>query len=281
MKPVYINLLNMNPRKTIASSNKNSFPRTLSIASKHILLFIEIIQSMEGVSVFIPAYNEQQILKTNTLKLISYLRGLGRPFEAVIVDDASTDATRDISLELADDIREIKYIRCDVGPTYRGNLYQILPEAEYEIIAYLDADLSTPLRFLNPLITFLDGGYDIVVGSRHLSESRIERGVKRRMASDLFKHFMRLYFGSEIRDHECGFKAFKKEKLLPLLKEMEYDGVLPRKMFYDAELLLRAQIKDYLIKEMPISWRESEKSAVSLWDQLLLLPYALTLRFRL
>ncbi len=69
-------------------------------------------------------------------------------------------------------------------------------------------------------------------------------------------------FRTGIRDHMCGFKAFKRSVVLKLIDEMGYDTSLRRGVFWDSELLIRAVRHGYKIKEIPIWWRERNKSAL-------------------
>jgi hypothetical protein len=90
---------------------------------------------------------------------------------------------------------------------------------------------------------------------------------------------MKIYFHSKIKDHQCGFKAFKKEKLLQLLDEMGYEKT--RGWFWDVELLVRAQRKGYSIDEFPVEWKEGKLSSFNIQRELRMLPYVLKLKWKL
>jgi len=60
-----------------------------------------------------------------------------------------------------------------------------------------------------------------------------------------------------VHDHQCGFKAFRRERLLSLLPE-----VRDTHWFWDTEVLVRAQRKGYSIKEFPVRWREGQGTTV-------------------
>ena len=61
--------------------------------------------------------------------------------------------------------------------------------------------------------------------------------------------------GSRLSDHQCGFKAFRKDLILPVIKEVEERG-----WFWDTELLVRAQRNGLEVKEIPIEWKEAPNS---------------------
>ena len=70
---------------------------------------------------------------------------------------------------------------------------------------------------------------------------------------------LRAVLGSKVRDHQCGFKAFRREPLLKLLDEVEAGH-----WFWDTELLVRAQRRGYRVKEIPVLWRSGRDTKVRL-----------------
>ncbi len=69
----------------------------------------------------------------------------------------------------------------------------------------------------------------------------------------------RVLLKSKIKDHQCGFKAFKRALLFDIL-----DGIKDNHWFWDTEVLVRAQRKGYRIKEFPVRWRSDKKTKVDL-----------------
>jgi glycosyltransferase AglD len=66
---------------------------------------------------------------------------------------------------------------------------------------------------------------------------------------------------SRLYDHQCGFKAFRRSRILPLLDTIEAPH-----WFWDTELLVRAQKKGFRITEFPVRWRTSDKTTVRFSD---------------
>ncbi|KAF5426822.1 hypothetical protein C5S39_14405, partial [Candidatus Methanophagaceae archaeon] len=64
---------------------------------------------------------------------------------------------------------------------------------------------------------------------------------------------------SELKDHQCGFKAFKRESLFAIL-----DTVKDNHWFWDTEILVRAQREGYRVKEFPVRWRCDNQTKVDL-----------------
>ncbi len=124
----------------------------------------------------------------------------------------------------------------------------------------MDVDLATDLRYLKPLCDAIrTEGYDFVTGSRMLPESKVERSFSRQISSKSYNFLVRVMLGSKLRDHQCGFKAFKRESVLPLL-----DEVKAKHWFWDTEIFVRASRKGYRIKEIPVEWKSGRKTKVNL-----------------
>ena len=143
---------------------------------------------------------------------------------------------------------------------------------------FMDADLATDLKNIPTLIRMIDDGYDIATGSRHIAGTVSKRLLSRRLISFFYKHFVKFYFNSKINDHECGFKAFRRDVILDLLNYLGYDYQFKRKMTWDTEMFLIAQKLDYKIKEIPIIWEEGQKSALRFRTELSIVPYLLRLK---
>lgn len=234
------------------------------------------------VSIFIPVYNEEQIIQEHTSRIKKVIEKLPYEFELFFVDDASTDNSPKILEELSKNDSLIKNLRYEKGPTRRENLAQSFRQASGDIIVMFDMDLATNLKYLSWLIQEVsENNGDICIGSRYIKGSMVKRGLYRKLISRLFIKFLQLYFNSSISDYVCGFKSFKKEIILDLLDELGYDKSLTRSVFWDAEMLIRAARKDYKIKEIPIEWNEGAKSALYFQREVKMFPYILKFRGRL
>ncbi|MFH1182134.1 MAG: glycosyltransferase [Candidatus Woesearchaeota archaeon] len=233
------------------------------------------------LSIFLPVYNEEDILMKNTLAVYDEAKKLRLPFEIIICDDSSKDRTNQICLQLAKEFKEISFIKYENGPSRRENLALAMKGAKGEIVFYSDIDLSVNPKYMPELIAKLNEGFDIATGSRYAAKTRVERRFFRKAISYAYNLFMRIYFCSKVKDHQCGFKAFRKEILLELIKELGYDSKFRRGWFWDAELLLRAQRKRLKIAEVPVNWQGDMKSSFRIKRELRMLPYVLALKWRL
>ena len=227
-------------------------------------------------SLFVPCYNEENCLETNIKKIHSVLKEYQKKdkkfkFEVVIVNDCSTDKTK----EIADGLSKIKEIRAihyeGIKPTRRENLIRSFKDAKGEIIGFTDADLSTDIADLPRLYNEVTDENTIVIGDRYNKESVVQRSLKRWFLSKSINYLTRFFFSdwtspfsiqSGSRDHFCGFKAFHKKAILKLL---EYTGIgnKQRSMWWDAEMLIYAEKLNYNIKVIPVKWVEASTTALN------------------
>ncbi len=233
------------------------------------------------VSLFIPVYNEERIIEKNIEEILTEINKLPFDFELVIVDDSSIDRSSSIIEKLSKKKSNLVHLRYENGPTRRENLAQSFKKARGNIVVFMDMDLATNLQYITNLIDSIKEGYDIVTGSRYISGSKTKRKLSRLIVSHLYNSFVRLYFKTKIKDHECGFKAFKKDVILRLVDEMGFDETLERGVAWDTEMLIRALRHNYRIKEIPIIWREGKKSALHFSREYKVFPYLIKLKKKL
>ena len=86
----------------------------------------------------------------------------------------------------------------------------------------MDLDLATDLKFLKPLIEAITiGVFEFATGSRLMSDSKVERTLRRSISSKSYNFLVRHMLHSKLKDHQCGFKAFKREPTLQILDEVK------------------------------------------------------------
>jgi len=198
-------------------------------------------------------------------------------FNIYIVDDASSDRTKSIGKSLAGKNPKIIYVRFERGPSRRENLALAFKKSKNEVIVLMDIDLSVNLRYLQKILEKIEKGSHISTGSRYMGINA-KRTLSRKIISIVYNKFIRVYFGSKIKDHQCGFKAFRREVLLEVLKDMGYDKSMKRGWFWDAELLIRAQNKGYKVSEVPVHWSAGEQSSFNFKREMRMLNKLLNLK---
>lgn len=234
---------------------------------------------MYELSVFLPVYNEEKILEKNTRIVYDTVKSITKGFEICIVDDSSTDKTPEVAKKLAKDKR-IRHIRFENGPSRRENLGIAFKKARGDIIGFMDIDLASDIKKLKVLIKKIRNGSDIAIGSRYKGKRANRKGY-RKLISYAYNTGMKVVFQSTVKDHQCGFKFFKKDVVMKLIDRMGYDANFKRGWFWDAELLIRAQKAGYKISEVPVRWRFGAQSSFNVKRELRMLPHVFGLRIRL
>lgn len=215
------------------------------------------------ISLVIPAYNESAGLERAVEAARAALAPLGS-YEIIIAEDGSTDGTDRTAARLAARHPEVRHLHSDTRLGRGGALRRAFPAARGRILAYMDADLATDVTHLPALFGAVRGGADIATGSRRVPGARAERTAKRNFLSGAYNAWVRLWLGSKVRDHQCGFKAFRREAALSLLERVASDG-----WFWDTETLVRAQRAGMEVVEIPVRWQEQRQTKVRLGRDIL------------
>lgn len=225
------------------------------------------------LSIIIPVYNEAKILAGSIAKLSSTMNAIGRDYEIIIVEDGSTDGTAEVAMRLSSKNVRVLSSTKRVG---RGiSLSNAISAARGDIVIYMDVDLATNLAYIPRLIEKIEDGAEIATGSRLLRDSKVVgRSFIRSFFSIGYNLLLRLLFGSKIKDHQCGFKAFRKSSIEPMLAEIG-----DAHWFWDSELLIKAQRKGLKVSEIPVEWTDRKESSVRLYFDVLYMGLA-ALRLR-
>jgi glycosyltransferase involved in cell wall biosynthesis len=212
------------------------------------------------VSVVFPAYNEADTLETAVDKVTQVLNEFTRSYEIILAEDGSTDGTDKLATALAEKYPFVKHVHGEKRLGRGTALKNAFKQSNGKVLVYMDLDLATDLDHLRSLVEAVEyEGYDFATGSRLLTESNVKRSGTRHLASKTYNFMVRVLLGSEIKDHQCGFKAFKREPLIQLL-----DAVGAKHWFWDTEILVRAYRRGYKIKEIPVSWKGGHETKVRL-----------------
>jgi dolichyl-phosphate beta-glucosyltransferase len=131
-----------------------------------------------------------------------------------------------------------------------------------EVVGFVDADYKTPIEELDKLLPWLSEGFDIVIGSRGLAASRVERAQRwyRRLGSLGFGLLMHAVVGLPgITDTQCGFKFFSRQAANEIFPQTQIDGYM-----CDVEYLYLASQHGLRVKEVGIRWSDDGDSRLDL-----------------
>ncbi|MDD2613998.1 MAG: flippase-like domain-containing protein [Methanosarcina sp.] len=218
------------------------------------------VLSITSVSVVLPAYNEAANIEKAVFVTAETLSKITDLFEIIIAEDGSTDGTDKIASRLSEQYAYVVHLHSNMRQGRGKALNRAFKAASGEVLCYIDVDLATDMKYLEKLVRAVStDGYDFATGSRMMPESDAKRPFKREFASRGYNFLVRLFLHSKLYDHQCGFKAFRREALFELLDEIENEH-----WFWDTEILVRAQHKGYRVIEFPVYWRHGGSSKVNL-----------------
>lgn len=120
---------------------------------------------LSELSVFFPAYNEEENIKATVLHAVEVCQKLTDKYEIIIVDDGSKDNTGKISSDLANKNPNIKVITHSPNRGYGGALKSGMYAAQYKYIAFNDSDGQFDFSQIERFIPHLQE-YDLVIGFR-------------------------------------------------------------------------------------------------------------------
>jgi uncharacterized protein (TIRG00374 family) len=204
------------------------------------------------VSVVLPSYNEEATIENTVETALDTLESFLPPdsFEVIVAEDGCDDRTPEIADRMAEQDSRIRHFHSDERLGRGGALNRAFESANGETLVYFDTDLATDMSHLEELVESVrSGDYDFATGSRWMPENVADRPAKRDVASRGFNGLTRLFLQSDLRDHQCGFKAFDRTALFDVLENVE-----DKHWFWDTEVLVRAQRKGYKIKEFSVDW---------------------------
>jgi dolichyl-phosphate beta-glucosyltransferase len=217
--------------------------------------------SMESpqLTVVIPAYNEEALIESTTRDIAGYLDRLGLVFEIIIVDDGSADRTIEIARRLSEEIpgvRPVSYSR-NMGKGHAVRTGML--EAAGERVLFTDADNSTPIDELPALMSALDDGCGVAIGSRAVRGSvrTIHQPYYRELGGKIINLFIQFFAVPGIRDTQCGFKLFTKDAARQVFSRGVIDD-----FSFDVEALFLARRLGFKIAELPVHWANRGESSV-------------------
>ena len=181
------------------------------------------------ISIIIPSYNEKESLP----ELLDWIRQVmereGLSYEAIIVDDGSTDGTWDCVKALSGSDPRVKGIRFRRNYGKSAALFCGFRKAAGDIVVTMDADLQdSPEEIPEMRRMILEDGYDLVSGWK---QHRQDNKLTKNLPSKLYNATARMITGIKLHDMNCGLKAYKSQ----VIKDIEVYGEMHRYIPYLAK----------------------------------------------
>jgi uncharacterized membrane protein YbhN (UPF0104 family) len=214
------------------------------------------------VSVVLPAYNEADTIEHTVEVTIDALAGFlpAGGFEVIVAEDGCVDRTPEIASRMAAEDERVRHVHSDQRLGRGGALERAFRRSDGDTLVYFDTDLATDIEHLEELVESVrSGGADVATGSRWVPGHQADRPPKRGLPSRAYNGLVRTILQSDLKDHQCGFKAFDRAVLLDLLAAVEDEH-----WFWDTEVLVLAQRRGYDVREFPVQWTPKGDTKVDL-----------------
>jgi len=206
------------------------------------------------LQIVIPAYNEEHRLVRTLRDLrrhVTRSREVWGAVEVIVVDNASTDDTARVAVELDSPALPIRVIRCEIrgkGAAVRAGVLA----STADLVVFMDADGATHLDALGESVRLIAAGADVAVASRAAAGAvtSVRHSWARERGAQIYRSLTaRVVPG--IADTQCGFKVFRGAWAREVFSDLVTTG-----FSFDVELLALCQARGLRISEFPVQWTD-------------------------
>lgn len=187
------------------------------------------------LSIVIPAYNEAAILPVALECLRGFLSDQPFAAELIVVDDGSTDSTSVVVGDWQRSFECLRVLRNAVNLGKGASIRRGIMASRGEAVFVTDADLPGRTEDILRLLQALRDGAAVAIASRRPAPMHSSPSRSRFLASVVYRALVRAILNLPLRDTQCGFKAFLREPLLPVVGGLRLDG-----FSFDVEFLFGA-----------------------------------------
>ena len=214
-------------------------------------------RTVPSISIVIPVYDEEAILRAAILDLFDRLSSLPWPYEILIAENGSTDRTLEIATELASRFDAIRCLHT-TAPNYGKALREGILSAEGEIVICDEIDLCDTDFYERALSLLRDPSVDFVVGSKAMEGAVDGRPLFRRLGTLVINAMLKAALGFRGTDTH-GLKAFRRETVQPIARACLIDRDL-----FASELVIRAERAGLGVREIPVRVQEKRPPTLGL-----------------
>lgn len=201
--------------------------------------------SRPSISLFFPAWNEEDYVERAVTRAAQVLSRLTDDWEILVIDDASTDRTREVAEGLSRRMPQVKVLHHEKNLKLGGAMKTGFTSSTKDIVVYSDMDLPFDLDELERALHLMDYlEADMICAFRF---DRTSEGPKRIVYSYVYNTLIRSLFGVAIKDINFSFKVMHRRVLEAV--ELKSEG-----SFIDAELVVKAIKKGFRVFQMGVDY---------------------------
>jgi glycosyltransferase involved in cell wall biosynthesis len=216
----------------------------------------EQLATEPDLTVVIPAYNERRRIVPTVASIAAHLASTPLTWELIVSDDGSTDGGPEHLQSLG--MTNLRVVTSGVNEGKGAAVRRGFQAARGRAVLFADADCSTPIAELDPMLVALDAGADVVVGSRAAQgAATTNKSGLRQLLSATLQIIVSILLPTGVRDTQCGFKLFRREVARQLAAAQTIRG-----FSFDLELLYLAKRRGLSLVEHPVSWFDAPGSTV-------------------
>lgn len=212
------------------------------------------------ISIVIPVYNEEAILRAAIVDLRERLAPIGWAYEILIAENGSRDRTVEIARELSEKYPEVRTLSAG-EPNYGKALKLGILDARGDIVLCEEIDLCDTAFHQRAVELIESGEADMVIGSKLIGGAEDARPWVRHAASIFYTGLLRSLLGFRGTDTH-GLKAFRRDKLEPIVRACLVDRDV-----FASELVIRAYRSDVRIREIPVHIIEKRPPSINLFKR--------------
>lgn len=202
------------------------------------------------LSVVIPAHNEEDCIEATLRGIVHELDAELIPFEIIVIDDASSDATADRVAQIAAEDDRIRCVRSTHTGGFGSAVRMGLDTYTGDAVAIMMADGSDSAKDLVKYQRILDDGYDCAFGSRFVRGSQVYDYPMVKLVLNRFVNLgIRILFRHGYNDTTNAFKAYRREVVETI------QPLLSNHFNLTVEMPLKAIVRGYSYVVVPIAWR--------------------------
>jgi glycosyltransferase involved in cell wall biosynthesis len=209
------------------------------------------------VSIVIPVYNEEGILRAAITELREQLVPFGWTYEIIICENGSKDQTVTLGTHLASELPEVQFFSMG-EPNYGKALREGILRASGTFVICDEIDLCDTNFYRRAMDLLVHDDAEMVVGSKAMKGAHDQRPLFRRAATRVINGMLRVALDFRGTDTH-GLKAFRRDRLLPIVRQCVIDRDL-----FASEFVIRAGRAGVHVVEIPVLVAEKRRPAIHL-----------------